>query len=162
MIRILISAFVSIFGLVGIVLLVSFWRPDRGFMQSDLSRSFGIVHGHSSPSGGLPDSSLSGAPAFFKLMGSLVAFGFIIGSAVMLRVIWSRKLKVGPAAMHGSISPAPAEGNSSQQGLDLQCDHCGAGLEVSTEISPSGDVKCSYCKRWFNVRRARPKGHSLS
>ena len=26
----------------------------------------------------------------------------------------------------------------------------------STEVSPSGDVKCTYCNTWFNIHRAAP------
>jgi DNA-directed RNA polymerase subunit RPC12/RpoP len=36
--------------------------------------------------------------------------------------------------------------------MDFQCDHCGATAEGPMDISPSGDVRCTYCGKWYNVR----------
>ena len=36
---------------------------------------------------------------------------------------------------------------------DYSCQNCGAGLGADTEISPSGDFKCRYCKTWNNVHQ---------
>lgn len=35
--------------------------------------------------------------------------------------------------------------------VKTKCDHCGAKCTGSRDISPSGDLKCSYCGTWFNV-----------
>ena len=32
-----------------------------------------------------------------------------------------------------------------------ECDNCGAGIEDGDDVSPSGDVKCKHCKKWFNI-----------
>lgn len=34
----------------------------------------------------------------------------------------------------------------------LSCPRCAAPLRDDVEISPSGDVKCPFCRSWFNVR----------
>ena len=36
--------------------------------------------------------------------------------------------------------------------LDYACDNCGASISADADISPSGDVKCTYCNSWFNVK----------
>ncbi len=38
--------------------------------------------------------------------------------------------------------------------IKTSCDHCGAKCIDSSDISPSGDLRCSYCNQWFNVLRA--------
>lgn len=36
---------------------------------------------------------------------------------------------------------------------EYECEHCGAGLGKNADVSPSGDVKCQYCNKWFNIHR---------
>lgn len=36
---------------------------------------------------------------------------------------------------------------------NYDCDNCGARLGKDAEVSPSGDVKCKYCNKWFNIYR---------
>ena len=45
----------------------------------------------------------------------------------------------------------PETGSS---GGGYACTNCGATLQGEAEVSPSGDVKCSYCERWFNIHRS--------
>ncbi|MFT7680359.1 MAG: hypothetical protein ACI8QC_004365 [Planctomycetota bacterium] len=37
------------------------------------------------------------------------------------------------------------------RGDGYTCPHCQGGLESQVEVSPSGDVKCAFCERWFNI-----------
>ena len=48
-------------------------------------------------------------------------------------------------------APAPSQGGEAGA-MDFQCDHCGATAEGPMDLSPSGDVRCTYCGKWFNVR----------
>ena len=34
---------------------------------------------------------------------------------------------------------------------NYSCKSCGASLDKNVDVSPSGDVKCKYCNKWFNV-----------
>jgi len=34
---------------------------------------------------------------------------------------------------------------------DYHCDHCGAALADASDVSPSGDFKCTYCGKWSNI-----------
>jgi hypothetical protein len=31
------------------------------------------------------------------------------------------------------------------------CPACGARLGTEADVSPRGDVKCGYCRKWFNI-----------
>jgi len=48
-------------------------------------------------------------------------------------------------------APPPTQGGE-DGAMDFQCDHCGATAEGPMDLSPSGDVRCTYCGKWFNVR----------
>ena len=39
--------------------------------------------------------------------------------------------------------------------IDASLVALGATLGAEADISPSGDVRCGYCQRWFNVRAGR-------
>lgn len=34
---------------------------------------------------------------------------------------------------------------------NYNCNHCGAALGDDADVSPSGDAKCRYCHKWFNI-----------
>lgn len=34
---------------------------------------------------------------------------------------------------------------------DYHCDQCGAVLGDNSDVSPSGDFKCTYCGKWSNI-----------
>ena len=81
-------------------------------------------------------------PVFFKIFGSLVAMPFIfIGVASVLG------RGIGTPAVPGS-NPVRATPPT-----NLTCTNCGATIEDGSEVSPSGDVKCTYCQTWFNVHQ---------
>ena len=49
----------------------------------------------------------------------------------------------------GSTSSETTETDKPKVGYD--CPNCGAALGKEADVSPSGDVKCGYCERWFNI-----------
>ena len=63
---------------------------------------------------------------FFKLFGSFIAIAFVAVDATFFM-----------AAVKGQIPPS---GNADS-----------ARLDAAAEVSPKGDVKCGYCKQWFNI-----------
>jgi hypothetical protein len=85
-------------------------------------------------------------PLIFRVVGSFIALGFILmGFGVPLSALRNRgQAGDSLAAANSSTSDAPASG--------YKCPNCGAGLG-SQEVSPSGDVKCSYCQKWWNIHR---------
>lgn len=34
---------------------------------------------------------------------------------------------------------------------NYSCKSCGATFGKDVDVSPSGDIKCKYCNKWFNV-----------
>ena len=83
-------------------------------------------------------------PLVFKLVGSFLGLAFVfVGFGVPLRALLGSRETGAERAPRGLAS-----------GGGYKCPNCGAGLG-SQEVSPAGDVKCSYCDKWFNIH-ARP------
>jgi hypothetical protein len=84
-------------------------------------------------------------PLIFKLVASFIAIAFMaMGFGVPISALKQRTLGANARGTEPP-TPPPAQG--------YQCPHCGAGLGQQ-EVSPSGDVKCSYCQKWWNIHRA--------
>jgi hypothetical protein len=85
-------------------------------------------------------------PLLFRLLGSMVSLIFIAvgGSA-------------GVTALRGGVPGTLRRGLHAISGGKPQpgykCPNCGAGLTGDADVSPSGDVKCAYCRTWFNVHQ---------
>ena len=83
-------------------------------------------------------------PLVFKLFGSFIGLAFMcVGFGVPIRALFGSR---------DTGAEQPPRGRASGGGY--KCPNCGAGLG-SQEVSPAGDVKCSYCDKWFNIH-ARP------
>ena len=82
------------------------------------------------------DDGFGAPPLFFKVFLSLIATSFVI-------VGFGLALSPGPGEK-------PSASDSLRTGGAYSCPNCGAGLEKA-DVSPSVDVKCSYCSRWFNI-----------
>jgi hypothetical protein len=107
--------FFSIFGFIGVTLLVFLWSSGDGF--------------------GSP-------PLVFKVFGGFIAFGFMaMGFGVPLASIKKgRDLRENPEPDKDPIAGA------------YHCPNCAANVR-DANVSPSGDVKCPYCKGWWNIHR---------
>ena len=91
-------------------------------------------------------------PIFILGMFVLVIIGIFSNAKKQRRVtdeFAQRGFKARPSQR---LSTQGANAEKPAQSFDLQCDHCGAKLSDASEISPHGDVKCEYCKKWFNVK----------
>ncbi|MFT7620024.1 MAG: DNA-directed RNA polymerase subunit RPC12/RpoP [Planctomycetota bacterium] len=42
---------------------------------------------------------------------------------------------------------------SAPKKVGYNCSNCGAGLPPGADVSPSGDVKCTYCNMWFSIHQ---------
>ena len=89
-------------------------------------------------------------PLFFRVFGTLIASVFMIvgfGSAI-----------AGPKMMSGVRSLAKRgraqRGGSEPARVGYECPNCGSSLQSGADVSPSGDVKCTFCDRWFNIHQA--------
>ena len=88
------------------------------------------------------------APVFFKLVGSCIALVFVaMGGTIAFSASTGRGM-MAQQRTPGAATTASSSGGSTAA---YTCPHCGAGLDRNAEVSPMGDVKCSFCGRWFNV-----------
>ena len=108
--------FISIFGFVGVAVLIFLWGSGDG---------------------------MHAPPLFFKVFASFIALGFIaMGFGLPLAAI-----KLSKTSRKAGKQPVKSIGDS-----DYDCPNCGANVQ-DAEVSPSGDVKCPYCKGWWNIHR---------
>jgi hypothetical protein len=110
-----------------------------------------------------PFGQFGSPPLFFRVFGSFIALAFVmtgVGIFVSAGKIGDpRRMAQSlhemtndlatnlPAA--GSAAVEPTEETKPKVGYD--CPNCGAALGKQADVSPSGDVKCGYCERWFNI-----------
>lgn len=82
-------------------------------------------------------------PLFFKLVGTLIASIFVLVGVAGALGLQPKAPPIGPIR---GASPRGRPGAA-----QLACTNCGASLGEGADVSPSGDVKCTYCQRWFNI-----------
>lgn len=89
-------------------------------------------------------------PLFFRIVGSFISLAFVaMGGGICYAAVTGRgpAARLGPGRRLGGSGPAASSGGS------YECPQCGAPLSSEADVSPSGDVRCSFCKAWFNVHR---------
>jgi hypothetical protein len=104
-----------------------------------------------------PFHEFGSPPLFFRLFGSFVALPFVfVGAAALFgnpeswakaRIEQARRLR-NLAQEAGLSENRPAQPGSS---AGYVCPSCNAPLGEKADVSPSGDVKCLHCGRWFNI-----------
>lgn len=95
-----------------------------------------------------PFDEFGSPPLFFRIFGSLIASVFVI---VGVSGAFGRGMAAGQPRnppFPGGTPPAPSAARG------YQCTSCGATLGANADVSPSGDVKCQFCGRWFNIHKA--------
>lgn len=116
---------------------------------------------------GAPFGQFGSPPLFFRVFGSFVALGFVMFGGVMIASGSLIKSQGGQLrnmmqdlseAARGGIErpPRSTDGTSAaaEPKVGYDCPNCGASLGEDCDVSPSGDAKCNYCKRWFNIHSA--------
>ncbi len=123
----------AIFGAIGLVIIVALWTAE-GF--------------------GAP-------PLLFKVVGSLIASVFVLVGVAGALGLQPKAPAADPSTLSSALGAAsstaarpaaatPTAGTP-RSPSQLACTNCGAALGEGADVSPSGDVKCTYCQRWFNV-----------
>jgi hypothetical protein len=99
-----------------------------------------------------PSDSFDAPPLFFRIFASFIAIAFVgVGGTIG---VTSLRRGRGLSAPAGAIPNAAATATAVGAAAGYKCPHCGAPLGERADVSPSGDVKCTFCGRWFNVHRA--------
>lgn len=96
-----------------------------------------------------PFGAFHSPPLFFRLFGSMIAIPFVlIGGFTAFRSLTA----TGGVRTIRKSSPKPKA--PAKQKRRYACPHCNAPIGEDSDVSPHGDVKCSYCKNWFNIHDA--------
>jgi hypothetical protein len=117
-----------IFGGVGITLLIFLW--------------------------GSPFNEFGSPPLFFRVFGSFIGLAFVLfgGGAFIATVAGGKIINRLPSTFD---TPEEASKESQPQpfggSLNYTCPKCSAPLSDGIEVSPHGDVKCSFCNGWYNI-----------
>jgi DNA-directed RNA polymerase subunit RPC12/RpoP len=103
-------------------------------------------------------SGFGAPPLIFKVFGSFIALGFVMfGGAMLFGTSLLQQQEGRMAGLIKRVNRRVKDSNStppSEKKVGYDCANCGAALGPDAEVSPSGDVKCSYCKRWFNIHNS--------
>jgi hypothetical protein len=98
-----------------------------------------------------PFGEFGSPPLFFRIFASFIAIAFIAVGGGGAFASFKARVPIFPAA---TVTPPPASASTpSTSPAGYVCPHCGAALGDRTEVSPSGDAKCAFCGRWFNIHR---------
>ena len=108
-----------------------------------------------------PGDSFGSPPLIFRIFGSFIAICFVaVGGTTLVGSVTGKlhrptelmEMAKGLEEVVGESTTAPTASL-----LNYSCSKCGAQLGVQSEVSPLGDVKCSFCHQWFNIHKpSRP------
>ena len=91
-----------------------------------------------------PSDDFGSPPLIFKLVGTFIGLAFMaMGFGLPLTAFLKG---AGPEQNQSSDGVAPVGP------AGYKCPHCGAGLGEQ-QVSPSGDVRCAYCDKWWNIHK---------
>jgi hypothetical protein len=95
-------------------------------------------------------------PLFFRIFGSFIAIAFVAFGGTMVFSFLKPKsmLPITNAFVSTDPSTAPPPVVPPTPVAGYTCPHCGATLGADAEVSPLGDVKCTFCGRWFNLHKS--------
>lgn len=99
-----------------------------------------------------PFREFGSLPLFFRIFMSIIALGFMIPS-IASAYIAMNGIDLVDQQLRKKGRPYDQHSPSGSQKRRIpSCPQCGAPVSDASEISPSGDVKCTHCRNWFNVR----------
>ena len=112
---------------------------------------------------GTPSGQFGSPPLFFRVFGSFIALAFVMfglafffaqSIAARPKGLLKKRRQLAGELQQRRSGQKPSVGSPPSGGYD--CPQCGAALGDAAEVSPSGDVKCQYCRKWFNIHTSTP------
>lgn len=105
-----------------------------------------------------PFNEFGSPPLFFRIFGSFIALAFVLQGAAMVSGRLPMDAEVLRKVMDLARQGRPPAGQGTEVGAGegatgYRCPNCGASIAEGGDVSPSGDVKCDHCRRWFNIHR---------
>lgn len=137
--------------------------PDTGILGRIFGFFFGLAFaGFGASFIGIAFTQMGGAPFFFRIPFVLVPLVFVvIGCSLMYAVIMNKNpMQSRVNHLVSQMKEQQAQKKSNQyDSINLyayECNNCGATLGDDADVSPQGDVKCAYCRQWFNINESKP------
>jgi hypothetical protein len=94
---------------------------------------------------------------FFRLFGSFVAITFVpVGGSIAWSSLSAKANPLVPPDVRAAVQARLAQASSAPTAGSYICPHCAAPLTDKADVSQLGDVKCPFCKTWFNINQRRP------
>ena len=105
-----------------------------------------------------PFDQFGSPPLFFRIVGSFIALVFVaMGRTTFVAAILGKRLQPSGADFD-QFNATKMEDAANAPAAPLSpfnycCSNCGAKLGKESDVSPLGDVKCTFCNQWFNIHR---------
>jgi len=101
-----------------------------------------------------PFNDFGSPPLIVRIFGSFIALVFVVmgGTTFLCALIGGQLMNFGEH-MRSDAERAAGQNIPPSIPVTYTCAKCGAHLGNQTEVSPLGDVKCSFCHQWFNIHR---------
>ena len=105
-----------------------------------------------------PFNEFGSPPLFFRIFGSFISLAFVAmgGTTFVAAILGNRLQRRGTDfdQFNQTKGESPPDGPAiPSSSLNYCCSNCGAKLTNQADVSPLGDVKCSFCHQWFNIHR---------
>lgn len=101
---------------------------------------------------GSPWNEFGSPPLIFRVVGSFIALAFVaFGGTAVFGAFSAAEVFSGPRSLQNDANQSQGGEDGSALGLSYTCPHCSAPLSNKADVSPHGDVKCSFCNCWFNT-----------
>jgi hypothetical protein len=105
---------------------------------------------------GAPFGEFGSPPLFFRFFGSFIALAFVmVGAGILFGATTKARSRIfdrlGDAARRQQGRDHEEDDSPARPSGRYTCPHCGAPLADGADVSPHGDVKCTYCTSWFNI-----------
>lgn len=104
-----------------------------------------------------PFGEFHSPPLVFRIFASLIAIPFIaMGGGFAYGAITGKMFDQNAMLQklqeqHRAMRDEGASSATLEIPVRNQCPACAAPLEDGSDVSPSGDVKCKHCGKWYNV-----------
>ncbi|MCH2044866.1 MAG: hypothetical protein MK212_12175 [Saprospiraceae bacterium] len=95
-------------------------------------------------------------PFIFSFVFFIIAFlvfGFIIRQFFKVSKFSNKIFSIAEKELDKRLEQAqnPTQHKNPPMVKSYDCPHCKGHIDKLNDISPSGDTKCTFCNKWFNV-----------
>lgn len=101
---------------------------------------------------GSPWNEFGSPPLVFRVFGSFIALAFVaFGGVALFGGITAGESTSSLGSLQRGQTRSVDDESEPVGNVSYTCPRCSAPLSNKAEVSPHGDVKCTFCSGWFNV-----------